>query len=581
MSFEQSSDDLLGEVIQDRLVLQDYCPIAESLEWQLGQTVYWKTRGRNAFLCDDVPFAINSDGRLSNHAAQLLFESLRTSEKEGTLAEGRIYALEIGVGLGLFARLFLDAFRDLCHANRVSYYDRLCYLAADRSETMLEDIGRHGLLANHSGHYETIVVDATRLDLKEFLRDGTLCAAFLNYLLDTLPFTVLSVDQDEVRQLCARTCIGRSCNLSEHTALDFETITRLARSDDPGQQSELLHLHDVFSVDYVYLPTDPNCIPYAGFALRCINPGQQHVLHNYGAIRCLESLLDAIDGEGFVLISDYALDLEKNPGDRLVESFQHQRFGGSTAIGVNDSLLESWVEKAQGCRWAKPPEDSEHICTRLIGKQSMRDETIDCFVQQFDKSKFQWLQEPVERARNLFKEGRRESALAEFREALRRQPYNWAIMGEVAEFLTQALQSHSAGLALSSRAIELNPISPELWNTQGDALFYLGRMEEAHNAFLRALECDAEDARTHLNLVYSYVRKNDLAGALREVANGLYFDRTGEFRDRLIERQNEILQRLNHQQHRRREFALNRLNWTATQFLSDGHEKRNSPDEHP
>src|SRR5262249_40372889 len=90
-------------------------------------------RGSSAFTSDaiPVPYVINNDGTLSSKAAQLLFRSLAVEEEVGTLAS-EFSVLEIGIGVGLFARLFLDYFRDLCYQHGKDYYERLHYIAGDR-----------------------------------------------------------------------------------------------------------------------------------------------------------------------------------------------------------------------------------------------------------------------------------------------------------------------------------------------------------------------------------------------------------------------------------------------------------------
>jgi len=123
---------ILAKAQSSRAVIQDFVPLAESLEWQLGQE-YLRQRGNKAFLSDasPVPFVINNDGTLSRNAAQVFFASLQDAEEKGPL-EDDIFVLELGIGVGLFARYFLDTFRDLCQEHKKDYYDRLCYIAADR-----------------------------------------------------------------------------------------------------------------------------------------------------------------------------------------------------------------------------------------------------------------------------------------------------------------------------------------------------------------------------------------------------------------------------------------------------------------
>jgi hypothetical protein len=205
-----AAEQVLTHAQSGRKVIKDFCPLAESLEWELGQQ-YLRDRGNKAFISDasPVPFVINNDGTLSHNAAQVFFASLTAAEANGQLTRDEdIFVLELGIGVGLFARFFLDAFRDLCWKENKDYYDRLCYIAADRSERMLSDLLRHGVLANHPGRYRVRQVDAMKPE--EYLSQDAmfaghpgkpLHAVFLNYLLDCLPAAVLDIGDEEVKQL--------------------------------------------------------------------------------------------------------------------------------------------------------------------------------------------------------------------------------------------------------------------------------------------------------------------------------------------------------------------------------------------
>jgi hypothetical protein len=207
-----SPSDVLAKARENRFVVQDFRPLRDSVEWRLGQH-YYQERGSKGFIADaaPIPFLINNDGSLSARAAELLYQSLAESERERTL-EDTVLVLELGIGVGLFARFFLDRLRDLCSRSGKDYYDRVCYVAADRSEKMLLDACRHGIFSDHPGKYVLRVADAGGpLDcLVEDLAfhecaPARIRAVFLNYVLDCLPAAVLQVDDNDVRELCIKT----------------------------------------------------------------------------------------------------------------------------------------------------------------------------------------------------------------------------------------------------------------------------------------------------------------------------------------------------------------------------------------
>src|SRR5262245_38903430 len=157
---EASSQKVLGNARASREVVEEFVCLTNSLEWDLGQR-YLSDRGNKAFISDTspVPFVINNDGTLSRNAAEVFFTSLVEAENAGNL-EPDIYILELGIGVGLFAGFFLDHFRELSRDQGKDFYDRLTYIAADKSERMLTDVLRHGVLANHPGRYRIRPVDA-------------------------------------------------------------------------------------------------------------------------------------------------------------------------------------------------------------------------------------------------------------------------------------------------------------------------------------------------------------------------------------------------------------------------------------
>src|SRR5436190_9907028 len=76
------AEQILTNAQDSRPVVQDFVPLAQSLEWELGQQ-YLKDRGNKAFISDasPVPFVVNNDGNLSRNAAEVFFASMLEAEK--------------------------------------------------------------------------------------------------------------------------------------------------------------------------------------------------------------------------------------------------------------------------------------------------------------------------------------------------------------------------------------------------------------------------------------------------------------------------------------------------------------------
>jgi tetratricopeptide (TPR) repeat protein len=95
-------------------------------------------------------------------------------------------------------------------------------------------------------------------------------------------------------------------------------------------------------------------------------------------------------------------------------------------------------------------------------------------------------------------------------------------------------------------------------NILGDALFCLDRFAEAHQAYLKALALDPGDVRTNLNLAFTYLRFGEYQDALQAIAVALARDRAGQHRDRLLMKQQEILQAASAQWESEKEWTVRR-----------------------
>jgi tetratricopeptide (TPR) repeat protein len=548
---EAATAAILSKAQSSRDVIQDFVPLADSLEWNLGQE-YLRQRGNKAFLSDasPVPFVINNDGTLSRNAAEVFFASLLDAETQGPL-ENEIFVLELGIGVGLFARYFLDHFRRLCQQQQKDYYDRLCYIAADRSERMLRDVCRHGVLASHPGRYRLRLVDAMRPG--ELLpydvmfcqpqppsQQKRLRAVFLNYLLDCLPAAVLELGGDSGqgdKQLCVRTCVARNIKLEDHTDLTTEQLIQRAKQNDDDAQRELLEVYGLFASEYDYRPVDVKTLPQGEFALEFGKRWSKKFLHSFGAIQSLEKLLELVHDNGFILANDY--------GQTQVtgrDEFEHQRFSLATFVGVNFAQLKAYFGDAGRCQYEQPFSDAQSsIHSRLLGRK-LSSKTTGRFRERFSQAAAEQLQEPIGKARECLRVGRFELASSYYRQALACQPGNWVLLNEVAQFLIFSLRDVKAGIDLAKVALTLNPTcSSELWNTLGDGLFEYGRYAEARSAYQKALQVNSADVRARYNLAWTHQREKNYGAALAMIAEGLALDKMGQYRDRLLAKLQEVV----------------------------------------
>lgn len=561
---------LLADASADSICLQDFRPLAESLDWELGQAA-WSRRASRCFLADGVPFAATNNGWLARNAADLLFTALAEAEARAPLPDV-LQVLELGAGLGLFARGLLSAFRDLCQARDADYYERLRYLVTDNSERMLDHLRRSGVLDDHPGRWQTRRLDALSIGDALGGRDAAVpvFAVFANYVLDVLPATVLHIGDSELRELCVATHLARDVDLAAHTDMPLDEILRRARSDSAAERATLAEIQDLLVPSFRFLPASADRVPYGAFVAGLVEPGQ-YVLHNHGALQCLEGLAPRLHPHGFVLAADYG-QADSVGSDR---PWQPQRFGSSLAIGVNFPLLAAWCGRELGCECIGPATDHPKLRCRLVGR-GLGEATAGRFRRLFNGEALAWEREPLTRARACIQQGDSDGALRGFAEAVRRQGANWALLDEIARFLTYSAADYARGLEMAALVLEINPVCPGPWTTCGDALYHLGRLAEARSAYGRALRLNPENPRALLSLSYVHSAQGDDAAALRAVADGLSCDRDGSCQERLLRRQAAVLDALGRRRQRRRKARAARAKGRAP-AEADG-DDRSRPD---
>jgi len=532
----RSPEESIRSVALNHRIIQEFQPLVQSLEWQLSD-LYWANDGAAPFIRSQVPFIINNSGRLSEDAAVLLFANCL----EKPAGADPIRVLELGAGSGLFARYFLNAFRIICKQENQDFYDRLQYFVSDRSRRTCEQWQEYGLFQDHRLHIFAGVCTGNQPTHFQNLQGeptelGSLRAVFANYVLDVMPSTIVKAGPSGPEQLCIRTHLAHNNELiSQYSDLTLAQVQEIVKSDSPAERVKLLPILSLFEFDTQFIAVGDDKPPYLEECLE-YDKREDRSLLNFGAIQCLEKCLTALDENGFVLVNDYGPTEREQVASHAVT----QRFGSSLALGLNFPFLEHHFSKC-GKVWVNPGDKERGIHARMICRSDLQ-RTRDVFLKRFGEESLKFFEGPVQEAVRQAAAGRNDQALESYRLALERNPHNWHLIGQAAEFVSLQLRNFEAGLELIRTALEHNPCySTWLWNVLGDCLFCIERFADAHEAYLQAYAINSDDVRTNFNLSYTLCNLGRYDESLRAIANGLAMDTQGIYRERLLNKQGQIL----------------------------------------
>ena len=354
----------LRAVNNTRVVLEEFRPLTQSLGWRLAD-LFWAEAGLRPFIENEVPFVVTSNGRLSEDAAAVFVASCADTRRAGPLV-----VLELGAGTGLFARYFLDAVRAISTETGVDVYDRLVYIVSDRSARTVEQWSEARLFEDHAPQVVRAICDALRPS--ELLRRRRAHPRRTAARGDLQLSRRLTGSRRATRRarmrgaLCSHELLNDSALLAQYTRLTPAEIRALAASDDPARQSELIPLVSLLQLEVAFLRTTGPTLPYAEDAL-ALTPDAPRAVANYGAMQCIDACFDLLAEDGFLLVNDYG---PVRP-DQVADNALVQRFGRTTALGINFPLLDRFLV-SRGCTVLLPEGDDDWpIHARLICRREL------------------------------------------------------------------------------------------------------------------------------------------------------------------------------------------------------------------
>ncbi|BCB90972.1 hypothetical protein [Phytohabitans suffuscus] len=213
----------------DRVYLEGWGPGSASCVWAFN-SLYWNAlelwekasgRGYEQALPGGESDARNRDA--AREVVEGLFDVWEALELRAALPE-ELVVVELGVGNGNQAKVFLDELRRADRARGTDRYRRLHYLMCDYSQHVL-DLARE-TVAEHAGRVSSVALDATRplrslgfLKYKAFL-------VYVSNVYDNLP-------TDEVAQIGGRTYAVQTRAYLPAGSADPDLVHRLLRLGPP------------------------------------------------------------------------------------------------------------------------------------------------------------------------------------------------------------------------------------------------------------------------------------------------------------------------------------------------------------
>lgn len=535
------------------IVLQEFVPVSESIESQLSNW-HWQHDGTSSFVEGQVPYIINNSGRLSLQTANLLFAYFQWTDSP----DQHYTLLELGAGTGLFARYLLDHLKRLCIQQDKDYYQRITFYVTDYAETNLLEWQALGLFEEHKQQVQLATCDASIPQLLKLLsgeqvRLNGVNFVFSNYMLGVLPAAMLKQVNDEWQELLIATNILPDSIHPELRPVLTEVEQIIANGG--CVPVELLgQLETALDIQTKYVPLRNSLATY----LDTLPEGTQdndRFLLNYGAIESIEAILDILHPQGAILVNDFGPTLPEHIQDFAAFT----RFGATTASGLNFLHLTPYFTlRGTGLMVPEHTEKASVQSRLVMGSDCV--EMNQYFQQFFGLQSELYYHQPIDDARQYLKTDNHQLALESYQKALQLNPYDWAVIAEIADFLIMQVEDFEAGTSLAKQALKINPwYSAWAWNVLGDGFYCLDKLPEAHRAYLRAEGIYGKDPRTQLNLAYSYLRRQEYSKALQAIAIGLANDVEGEFRLKLLEKQQQVLASIS-EQYQRKQTQLDRRN---------------------
>lgn len=496
--------------------VEEFGPVWDTARLRLSRAS-WQVSTLEPFLNFQVPYVSTSSGRLSDDAV-----TIALAARPGCRS---LRVLELGAGSGLFARLFLDALQ----RRAPEVYAHCHYVVTDGSASILAAQTQNQI---HQHHHDKI--SQRQLDLAQDWPDmGPFDLILGTYILDSLPFDFLAVKDDKVWRREMRAV------LPPDQATKAKELRQALAEGGAQDLRPFIPLGPQITTQTRHVPVDRKALPHATAIPSETDATTLPFIHCYGALDCLDRCLAHLAPGGVAIFSDYG-HIEPYAAR---ETPEFQAYGSSVAAGLNFPQLDLAYGNRADISYFKPEREEGHLYTRVFQNApavDLREEVSDLY----GALRYQALTAPVEAARELMRGRLYGSCRDLYVTALEQQPYNWALIQEIALTFLMMTEEHEEALSLAEMGLALNPLSPDLWRAKADAALALGQVEDAQAAIAKAVTLAPQNVAAQQSLARIALRQGNFGVALHAIATALTYDVEGDSQDSLIALQTETLAKI-------------------------------------
>lgn len=265
--------------------------------WEI-QTQYYKNNGKNSWKKGQTPFNITSNSRFAYQTAKIIYENIKNINLE------KIYILELGSGVGLFAKYFLDQLKKICYSKNKELFKRIHFMITDYSVKNLNDIIESKVFDEYkkSGNVDFYTLDINNpenlknidgIELK--IENNMLSAVIANYLYCVIPYKTIKKEQDKYYEKYVQLYINSDSEVSIDEL--FKNVTEI---DYQSIIEKEIHYKEIYLSESLGINN-------AEFLKKITNDKSEFILdYSPISINSLDNFLRLLNEQGVFLISDKA-----------------------------------------------------------------------------------------------------------------------------------------------------------------------------------------------------------------------------------------------------------------------------------